>query len=105
LRRPDEVRRTRQGKDDAGGHPVGQIIQVGGALLILVAYVLSQAGKLNGRSPAYLWLNLIGSSVLAVDGVIEEQWGFALLEGAWAIVSAWGVVGLFVSRSAPPVAH
>ena len=39
-----------------------------------------------------LALNLVGSAILAVLALIGSQWGFVLLEGVWAIVSAWGLL-------------
>ena len=68
-----------------------QLIQVLGALAILVAYVLSQIRVVDARSLPYLVPNLVGSAVLAVDAYLGAEWGFVLLEGAWALVSAAGV--------------
>ena len=68
-----------------------QVLQVVGALLILVAFVLGQLGRLRVDSPAYLWPNLVGSAILAVLAAIGSNWGFLLLEGAWALVSAWSL--------------
>jgi hypothetical protein len=39
-------------------------------------------------SPRYLLLNLAGTFVLAFDAAVGHEWGFLLLEGAWAVVSA-----------------
>jgi hypothetical protein len=69
---------------------VDQIVQIAGALAILAAYALAQLGRLDQRSTSYLTLNLVGSVVLTVLAWHEEQWGFFLLEGVWAIVSAYG---------------
>jgi hypothetical protein len=77
-----------------------QIVQVLGALLILVAYAAAQFGALNQRSRVYLVLNLVGSAVLAVLAWYEDQWGFLLLEGVWAVVSLWGLIR--VQRGHPP---
>jgi hypothetical protein len=70
---------------------VGTTVQIAGALAILAAFVLAQAGVLGQRSQRYLVLNLAGSAVLAVDAYLGRQWGFLLLEGVWAVVSAWGL--------------
>jgi hypothetical protein len=77
-----------------------QIVQVVGALLILLAYAAAQFGTLNQRSRVYLVLNLVGSAVLAVLAWHEEQWGFLLLGCVWALVSLWGL--LQVQRGQPP---
>lgn len=65
-----------------------QIVQVVGALMILAAYMAAQAGRWSTDNALYLWLNLVGSAILAVLAVISHNWGFVLLETVWAIVSA-----------------
>ena len=68
-----------------------QVVQVAGALLILVAFAAAQFNRLDVESKTYLWLNLVGSVILAVLAVHEEQWGFVLLESVWAVVSAYSL--------------
>jgi hypothetical protein len=68
------------------------IVQVLGSLCVLVPFVLVQLGRLSSASRVYGWLNLLGSSVLALEAAIGRDWGFLLLEGAWAIVSLRSLV-------------
>jgi predicted solute-binding protein len=70
---------------------VDQLIQIAGAVMILLAFAALQLGRTTAASKPYLVLNLIGSAVLAALAVHEEQLGFLLLEGVWAIVSAWSL--------------
>jgi hypothetical protein len=75
-----------------------QVIQVFGSLLILAAFGAAQLGRVSPQSLVYLWLNLVGSAILAVLAYLEEQWGFLLLETVWAVVTAYGLMS--VTRAA-----
>ncbi len=68
-----------------------QAIQILGALLILTAFAAVQLERMRPDSRLYLALNLVGSVILAVLAVVASQWGFVLLEGVWAVFSAWGL--------------
>ncbi|HST03279.1 MAG TPA: hypothetical protein VLQ48_00920 [Chloroflexia bacterium] len=62
-----------------------------GSLLILAAFIAAQMGKMRTSDLRYVVLNLVGSGILAIVAIIEQQWGFLLLEGTWAVVSAWSI--------------
>ncbi len=67
--------------------------------MILAGFAAAQLGRLRVDSIAYLVLNLIGSIILAVLALAEQQWGFLLLEAVWAVVSAWSLAR--VARGLP----
>lgn len=77
-----------------------QIVSLLGSIQILIAYVASQAGRMRAGSRTYNVLNFVGSGLLAVVALVEQQWGFLLLEGVWAIVSFAAIV-----RPGRPAAH
>lgn len=80
-------------KDGASEVILGPLVQVVGALLVLGGFALTQARLLTPQARAYLVVNAVGATVLAVDAYIESQWGFLLLEGVCAAISIWGLVG------------
>jgi hypothetical protein len=67
------------------------MVQVCGSVLILASFGLAQLQKMSTRSLPYLMLNLAGSAILAASAAAAAQWGFLLLEGAWALVSMLGL--------------
>jgi hypothetical protein len=71
-----------------------QVVQIVGALLILIAYAAAQFGVMSQRSRLYLTLNFVGSAVLGVLAWDQRLWGFLLLEAVWAAVSLRGLVQL-----------
>lgn len=99
---PDEMRRTRIDKTTPyEGFVMGQLLQMCGSVLVLVAFALTQRGVLDQRSSRYLVLNVVGSAILAAQALVLHQWGFLLLEGVWALVSAVSLVGV-LRRPADP---
>jgi len=64
------------------------VVQVTGSLLILIAFVLAIGRRLQQDSYPYLLFNVVGSGALAATAVAGREWGFILLEGVWALVSA-----------------
>jgi hypothetical protein len=82
-----------------------QLISVLGALAILGAYAASQFGLADTSKLSYQVANFLGSAVLTVVAVIDWQLGFILLEGAWALVSLWGIATILRCGSTSPSAH
>jgi hypothetical protein len=88
-----------------GGGTGYQLIQVAGSLLILAGFAAAQAGRMSIDSARYLVLNFVGSAILAVLAFIDQQWGFLLLEGVWAIVSLWSLAQLVRGRAPTAPGH
>ena len=77
-----------------------QVISVLGALAILGAYAANLLGWFGPAELSYSVANLIGSGILTFIAFVDQQLGFILLEGVWALISLWGVIQ--VLRGKPP---
>lgn len=82
-----------------------QLVQVAGALLILAAFAAAQFGVMSVKSPLYLVLNFAGAAILFWLALIEELWGFVLLEFVWALVALWGLVQVMRGREPAGAEH
>jgi hypothetical protein len=68
-----------------------QVISVLGALMVLSAYGLIQGGVWRELNAGYLASNIVGSLLLGIVAIADQQVGFIFLEFAWACL---GLVGL-----------
>jgi hypothetical protein len=64
-----------------------------GAVLVLVGYALASSGRLDGRSPPFQWLNLLGS----IGFIINSAWHGAIPSMVLNII--WcGIAGFTLLR-------
>ena len=84
---------------------VVQAISVIGALLILGAFAANLLQWMNTSNLWYSLMNLVGSTILLVVAVLDQQLGFILLEGAWALVSLWGIITVLRRGGATGSSH
>jgi hypothetical protein len=75
-----------------------QLISIAGALLVLAPYFALQRGWLKREDRAFNALNLAGSLLLTYVAVVDQRVGFILLEGAWALLSVPGTLGMNRAR-------
>jgi len=68
------------------------VVQFIGAAAILVPFAWMLFGRMGRQDRTYLWLNLVGSILLAIDAWCGHQWGFVLIQIPWAVVAAWGLI-------------
>ena len=75
-----------------------QVMSVVGALMVLTAYGLNQAGIWRELHAGYLILNIVGSLTLGIVAIVDQRAGFILLEFAWAGLGLIGVARAIRSR-------
>jgi hypothetical protein len=70
---------------------MSEVLQWSGAIVVLIAFGLSQYGAWSVVSYRYLLFNFVGGAGLSAAAALSHQWGFAVLEGVWAAVAGWGI--------------
>jgi hypothetical protein len=70
---------------------IGQAISLAGAAMILAAFAAQQAGRMRPTDTVYLVLNFAGAAILAYFAVEARNLGLIVLEGSWALISAWSL--------------
>ena len=79
-----------------------EVVGWAGAILILLAYGLLSAGRLNGRSPAYQLMNVAGAAGFIVNGWWHGALPSAALNIIWLLIGVLALARIHERRKAPP---
>jgi hypothetical protein len=63
-----------------------EIVGWGGALLILGAYGLLSAGRVNGQSRLYQWMNVVGAAGFVINGWWHGALPSTTLNVVWMLI-------------------
>ena len=72
-----------------------EIVGWGGAVLILLAYLLLSAGRLTGQSLTYQGMNVLGAAGFIVNGWWHRALPSAVLNILWLVIgvlAAWRIL-------------
>ncbi len=71
---------------------------IGGAM-ILAGYFLLSAGRLDAKSPAYQWLNVVGALGFIANSSWNGAWPSAALNVIWVGIGVVALVKIFSKRA------
>lgn len=72
-------------------HQIANIIGIFGVIFILLAYFLLQTNRLAPHKFLYSGMNLVGALMILFSLYFDWNLSAALVEGAWAIISLYGL--------------
>lgn len=78
---------------------IAQVTASIGVLLLLLAFTLNLAGRLQRTEITYQSLNLVGAGLSAFAALLIGFVPFVVLEGCWAVIAAIAIVTRLTSRS------
>ncbi|MBX9796262.1 hypothetical protein [Sphingomonas sp.] len=79
--------------------PLSDVIGWAGSLLVLGAYALTSAGRIDGRSAPYHALNAAGAACLAVNVIAQRAWPATALELLWAAIALVSLARIALGRA------
>jgi hypothetical protein len=79
-------------------HNFVEIVGWVGAALILAAYALLSLGKLQGRSPVYQWMNVVGSAGFVINSGWKGAYPSAALNVVWMGIGAYVLLQQWVGQ-------
>lgn len=72
-----------------------------GFFLLLLAFALNLAGRLERHSVTYQSLNVLGAALSCFAAVLIAFWPFVVLEGCWVLVAGVAIADHVRRRQLP----
>ena len=76
-----------------------------GAVLILAGYALLTAGKVDAKSPAYQWMNVVGAAGFIANSGWNGAWPSAILNVIWVGIGVFALLRIFSKGHPKTVAN
>ena len=76
-----------------------------GVTILLVAFLLNLAGRLDRRSPLYQGLNALGAALAGLAAVLLPFYPFVVLEGVWCLAAVAALVQGLAGRRGDRIAR
>jgi hypothetical protein len=73
-----------------------------GVLLIIIDYLLLQLNRLSSNSLSYSLLNAVGATLIIISLIFNFNLSAFIMEAIWVIISLFGLVRYFRTRSLEP---
>jgi hypothetical protein len=69
------------------------------ALMMLLAYIMLTAGRLNARSGLYHWLNILSGGGFIINSGWNGAYPSACINIVWVAIGLYGLLGRSLARS------
>ena len=78
---------------------LGTAIGLVGVVIVLVTYGLLTTGRMGENEPRYYWLNIIGTTGIAVSVLVQWNLASMVAQILWIIVSLFGLYRIRKARA------